>query len=349
MTRILTIDIGAGTQDILLHEEGEPLEASLKLVLPSPTVVAARRVRKAAERGRGVHLAGMLMGGGALAGAVREVLRQGLRVTSTASAALSFHDSLDEVRKLGVIISEWGETGTQVVELGDLDLETLRDMLARYEVELPEVLGVAVQDHGFHPQESNRRARFRQWERFLAGGGVIGDLIYDGDVPPELTRLAALRAAAPCAVVCDTGAAAMRGAIEDEDARRRYDLGLPLVLVNIGNAHALVFVIERQRVQAVYEHHTRALHSAALVGDMERLLAGDLTGEEVFDGGGHGTAYGRHWKGAKPSDAFISVTGPRRALLPDSDFHYATPGGDQMMVGAVGILRAIQDKRGLRT
>jgi len=40
-TPLLAIDVGRGTQDILVYEPGRAVENSMKLVLPSPTVVVA--------------------------------------------------------------------------------------------------------------------------------------------------------------------------------------------------------------------------------------------------------------------------------------------------------------------
>ena len=42
--RILAVDIGAGTQDILLYEEGIPIENCVKLVLPSATSLVAGKI-----------------------------------------------------------------------------------------------------------------------------------------------------------------------------------------------------------------------------------------------------------------------------------------------------------------
>ena len=45
--RILAVDMGTGTQDILLFDSENHIENSVKLVLPSATEVAARRIRAA--------------------------------------------------------------------------------------------------------------------------------------------------------------------------------------------------------------------------------------------------------------------------------------------------------------
>ena len=62
---LIAIDVGRGTQDILVYEPGRVIENSIKLVLPSPTVIVAERIREATAAGRPVFLEGFLMGGGA--------------------------------------------------------------------------------------------------------------------------------------------------------------------------------------------------------------------------------------------------------------------------------------------
>src|ERR671919_1788650 len=62
---ILAIDVGAGTQDVLLYDPAREPENSLKLVLPSQTQIVAARVREATAAKLPVHLRGVLMGGGA--------------------------------------------------------------------------------------------------------------------------------------------------------------------------------------------------------------------------------------------------------------------------------------------
>ena len=45
--RILAIDVGTGTQDILLFDSTQPVENALQLIMPSPTQIAAGRIRRA--------------------------------------------------------------------------------------------------------------------------------------------------------------------------------------------------------------------------------------------------------------------------------------------------------------
>ena len=68
--RILAIDAGAGTQDILLYESDRTPENCIKLVLPSQTQVVARRIAALTARGVPLHISGRVMGGGASSEAI---------------------------------------------------------------------------------------------------------------------------------------------------------------------------------------------------------------------------------------------------------------------------------------
>ncbi len=103
---ILAIDVGAGTQDILLYEEGKSVENCVQLILPSPTVVFARRIARATSARLPIFLTGNLMGGGALNWAVHAHLAAGLPVYATALAATTLHDDLAQVARMGVRLIE---------------------------------------------------------------------------------------------------------------------------------------------------------------------------------------------------------------------------------------------------
>jgi uncharacterized protein (DUF1786 family) len=63
--RILAVDVGTGTQDILLFDSDLEPENCFKLVMPSPTMKVARTVKAATRRGEPLLLTGVTMGGGA--------------------------------------------------------------------------------------------------------------------------------------------------------------------------------------------------------------------------------------------------------------------------------------------
>ena len=69
--RILTIDIGTGTQDILLFDSDGPVENSAQLVMPAQTQIVACKVRAATHARVPIALTGVIMGGGPCHWAVR--------------------------------------------------------------------------------------------------------------------------------------------------------------------------------------------------------------------------------------------------------------------------------------
>src|SRR5216117_2678273 len=100
--RILAIDIGAGTMDVLLYDLAEPMENAVQLVLPSATAIAGKRIAAA----RDVFLHGYLMGGYHTTNAVWRHLEAGLRVYATERAAGTVHDDLDLLRSRGIVITD---------------------------------------------------------------------------------------------------------------------------------------------------------------------------------------------------------------------------------------------------
>ena len=92
--RILAIDVGTGTQDILVFEAGTLIENAVQLIMPSPTVLLANRVKQATADQVDLLLTGVTMGGGPGHWAVEAHLRAGLNVYATAEAARTFDDDL---------------------------------------------------------------------------------------------------------------------------------------------------------------------------------------------------------------------------------------------------------------
>ncbi len=335
LSSLLALDIGGGTQDLLLWQAGRPLANAVKAVLPSPTQILAARLRGARARGRAVHLAGWLMGGGAVARAVGEHLAAGLAVSATPEAALTFADDLARVTAMGIAIRPDPPAGALTLFTGDLDLPFLLGTLAQAEAGLPARLAVAACDHGFAPGKSNRRFRFSLWEDFLGRGGRLDDLITDHP-PRALTRLAALCAQSPGALVMDTAAAALRGALLDPRAGGLARSGV--CVLNLGNMHTVAFLVAAGAVQAILEHHTGLLTPAKLRDLVERFLAGELANQEVLDDQGHGVA--RREGAPRRRDLPVFVTGPRRALAEGLPWPVAIPHGDVMLAGCFGLLAA---------
>src|SRR5438045_8799404 len=106
---ILAVDVGTGTQDILLFESGRTIENNFKMVMPSPTVIVAERIKRATERGQPLLLTGVTMGGGPCHWAARDHALAGYAVAVTPEAARSFDDDLSMVEQMGFEIIDAAE------------------------------------------------------------------------------------------------------------------------------------------------------------------------------------------------------------------------------------------------
>ncbi|MEZ5126198.1 MAG: DUF1786 domain-containing protein [Thermoleophilia bacterium] len=355
--RILAIDVGAGTTDVLLTQPGEPLENAVKLVVPSRTRVVAAEIDEATARGRAVAFDGPTMGGGACAAAMKRHVAAGLPFLATPEAALTFADDLERVRADGVtvvpeieIIPRLGalSQSSVVIRSGDLGLATFAQALTLLGVDAScvDAVAIAAQDHGFSPSRSNRVVRFALWEAAIAARRHLNELFYaPAEIPADLTRLQAVARQAQSlahgmpVLVADTGPAALYGALPNNIDNA--------VLVNIGNGHTFCVVALERRFTGVFEHHTSCLTRDRLEEYLRRFLKGRLTTEEVLADGGHGAMLD---SGAVASvtELPILVTGPRRELLRGTTLaaEFAAPHGDMMLTGCFGLRRAVLDRFG---
>src|SRR5438067_586276 len=100
--QVLTVDVGTGTQDIMLYDSEKAIENSFQMILPSPTVQLAKRVKAATRERRGLLIGGVLMGGGPVGWAVRDHAQAGLPVYSLPDPARTFDDDLSAVEAMGI-------------------------------------------------------------------------------------------------------------------------------------------------------------------------------------------------------------------------------------------------------
>ncbi|MFZ8843986.1 DUF1786 domain-containing protein [Thermoflexus sp.] len=346
--KILCVDIGTGTQDILLYDSEKELENAYQLVLPSPTMRVARAVRQATRERRPILLTGVLMGGGPCQWAVEDHLRAGLPVYATPEAARTFNDDLDVVQAMGVRLvseDEAARMGDRVVRLvlRDFDWEALRQAFEAFGVPLrPDGVAVAVFDHGAAPPGySDRKFRFDYLAQRLAEHRALTVFAHRGEeIPAPLTRLQAVvrtvREAFDGPVVgMDTAPAAALGATLDP----RVAAWRQCLVVNIGNFHTLAFRLREGQVEGLFEHHTGFLDGEKLDRLLGRLAEGALGFEEVFDDMGHGALV---FKAAPMGPEGVAVVGPRRGLLRGSrhPVYFAVPYGDMMLAGCFGLLCA---------
>ncbi|MCC7368580.1 MAG: DUF1786 domain-containing protein [Chloroflexi bacterium] len=344
--RILTIDVGTGTQDILLYDSEREIENSIKLVMPSPTAVVARQIRAATELGTPLLLDGVTMGGGPSHWAARDHALAGHAVYATPDAARTFDDDLDAVRSMGItVVSEdeaAGLRGVERVTLRDLWVDAVRTALRAFGADDRfDRLAVAVFDHGAAPPGySDRTFRFEYLAERVRQSADLTVFAFPHDrIPASLTRLAAVAASIGHEMpllVMDTAPAAVLGALEDPAVSARRDA----IVANVGNFHCLAFRLEGGQVAGLFEHHTGELTQPELEAYLDKLIAGTITNQEVFDDMGHGALMFQ--PPAALPDPFVAITGPRRGLLRGSRHrpYLAVPHGDMMLAGCFGLLRA---------
>jgi uncharacterized protein (DUF1786 family) len=355
--RILAVDVGTGTQDILLFDSAREVENCLKMVMPSPTILVAERIKQATARRQPIVLTGAIMGGGPSNWAAEEHIRAGLKVYATPPAALSFNDELSKVEEFGVVIVSEAEArrlqhdeSCEPIVMRDFYLEQIERAFAAFGVALRvDAYAVAVFDHGNAPPGySDRRFRFdfiantvqphaqaeRETYRSLASFAFMRDAL-----PPRMTRMIATANSIDSdlpLLLMDTAPAAVLGALEDPRARA---LSRALV-ANIGNFHTLAFHIGAGKINGVFEHHTGELTQSELETYLTKLARGEITNDEVFNDMGHGALV---FDKAAPAPTELVVIGPRRGLLRASKLnpYFAVPHGDMMIAGCFGLIRAM--------
>ena len=353
--KILTVDIGTGTQDIFLYDSNLDIENGFKLVLPSPTMMIHRRLKLALSFRRPVLLTGHQMGGGPSAWAIEEYARAGIPVYMTPSAATTLNDELDKVEKLGIkIVGESEVEGLRSkvdsLELKDFDFELISKTFNDYGVSLKDLgaIAVAVFDHGNAPAGvSDRQFRFDYLdERIKAKNSLSAFAYLSNDIPKIMTRLQSVADSAhglPCPlVVMDTAPAAVLGANFDPTVMKRERK----IIVNVGNFHTLAFRLG-DGIEGVFEHHTGEIDPPKLEKYIRALADGSLKHQDIFDDMGHGAlVYGDN-SFEFGEDVFdIVVTGPRQSMFVGAKHasplrpYFAVPFGDMMIAGCFGLLAA---------
>ncbi|MEP6894883.1 MAG: DUF1786 domain-containing protein [Chloroflexota bacterium] len=358
--KILTIDIGTGTQDIFLYDSNLDLENGFKLVLPSPTMMVHRRLKQTLLLRTPILLTGHQMGGGPSAWAIEEYARAGVPVYMTPSAATTLNDELDKVETLGIkIVGEDEVEGlrskVESLELRDFDFPLISKTFSDYGVSLDDLsaIAVAVFDHGNAPAGiSDRQFRFDYLdERIKAKNSLAAFAYLSNDIPKIMSRLQSVVDSAgelPCPlVVMDTAPAAVLGTNFDTVVAQRKQK----IICNVGNFHTLAFRLGENGIEGVFEHHTGEIDLSKLEGLIRKLADGSLKHQDVFDDMGHGALMYSQDKFEFGKDDFdVVVTGPRRSMfntgrdgqlpIPTLKPYFAVPFGDMMIAGCFGLLAA---------
>jgi uncharacterized protein (DUF1786 family) len=340
--KILAIDIGAGTQDILLFDSGKKIENCISFVLPTPSRVLAERLNTIEGD---VYIHGDTIGGGALARAVSRHLRKGFRVVMEEGAAYSIRNDPDEVRTMGIEIGERPEFGRFLeLKIQEIDLPLFDRFLSNFGEDVKaDTIAVAVQDHGVAPKGiSDRAFRFGKMEAMLRRDNRPETFQYSGDeIPEDCLRMksavsAVQRDSGAPVVVMDTSFSAILGCIEEVRG--------PSIVVNVGNGHTIAAILSEGRIEGLYEHHTHELTPEKLEEELRLFGRGELSSQKVFEENGHGVVILKPFSGDLP----VLVTGPNRDLFQRTslDFVYAAPGGNTMMTGPMGLIKAAKFRFG---
>jgi uncharacterized protein (DUF1786 family) len=340
--KILAIDIGAGTQDILIFNPKKAMEGMISLVLPSPTLFFGERIKRCKGD---LFLEGDTIGGGGITSILKEHIRNGHQVIMTKDAAFSVRDNLEEVEAMGIEIDGLprGFKGDCFC-LREVDIEVLKQFLANFEEDFNiGVVALAVQDHGTPPlNTSARKFRFSNFESLLKKKRTPLNFAYwEDEIPQQYKRMrSACQAAkeqlpqARC-LLMDTSFSAVLGCMEEDDK--------PSLLVNVGNNHTLAVILGKGKIDGLMELHTLSLTPEDLREQIERFVKGEISNDEVFERGGHGSVV---FTSHPLKELSIKVTGPHREIFRQTGlpFEFAAPYGNMMMTGPIGLIRAVQAK-----
>ena len=300
--KILAVDIGAGTRDILLYDSEKQLENCIKLVLPSPSPLFAARVAEETARTGDLYFKGCVIGGGSFSRAVKRHVAEGRHVYMQAATAFCLRNNLEDVMATGVEVVErdagwvsqepssswtnwtslrwspcccrWGEPGGDGCRggsgAGPWDLS--------YRCEQSQ------DPPGFHAGAADGRPRPNRLA-FL-----------EGEVPDQFPRMRSamgrLRDQLSCRslLVMDTAPAAVAGCLADAEVEKRLDGNL--LVINAGNGHTMCCLLSGGDIVGLLEHHTKYLEPPDVFGAyLELFCDGKARDEDEYMKRGHGLFY----------------------------------------------------------
>ncbi|MBR3156254.1 MAG: DUF1786 domain-containing protein [Methanobrevibacter sp.] len=339
--RILAIDVGTGTQDIMIYDTEKELENSIKLVLPSPHLYISQQIR---ETENDIYFTGEIMGGGKIKKSLLEHMEKGYKVVMEPTCAKTIRDNIEQVKSLGIEIADENKDYTDYskIKLGDINIKKLSEFLLGYDLDFDfDEIAIAVQDHGYNENMGDRDFRFEKIRQKVSHPISPLEFGFKEDMPEYFTRMQAVRrqikdeGIEKLPLVMDTKFASIAGMCYDEVASRLDSF----IVIDIGNGHTTAASIENGKIQGVFEHHTSSLTGESLERYIKRLASGEITHEEVHEDFGHGA----HVLNPITEIEKVIVSGPKRELIEKTnlDWHHAAPGGDVMMTGTIGLIKTI--------
>ena len=354
--KILAMDIGFGTQDILLFDtERRNLENMVKMVVDSPTTRFAKQIISLAKKYDKIFIHGYIIGGGPIVRAIKKVISQGKQVIMTEKAAKTIKDDLSVAKRIGVeVIKDYekddflSKKDYAKIEIKEIDARRLKQAFSAFDIRLEDIdaIAVAVQDHGVPQEEGPQRVfRFKVYKKMIDAGGFAQNFAYTFDeIPSYFHRMLSVRENIKHefgnikGIVMDTSPATLFGIHYDE-----Y-ISFPDVYigVNVGNGHTLAGIFKEKRLIAIFEDHTVNINTERLDVLLSKFSVGKLTFDEIFAGGGHGVYYREEIK--EKVNAFFGI-GPNRHILKNSrhNFIFPAPMGDVMMAGPLTLVNVTRN------
>ncbi len=339
--KILAIDVGTGTQDIMIYDSEKELENSMKLVLPSPHLYISQQIR---ETENDIYFTGEIMGGGKIKKSILEHKEKGYNVVMDSKCAKTIRDNLEQVKSIGIEIDDDMSKYMDYtkIRMADINITQLSKLILNYDLDFDfDEIAIAVQDHGYNENMGDRDFRFEKIREKISEPISPLELGFKNDLPDYYTRMQAVRRTLKeegidtTPLIMDTKFASIAGMCFDEVAEELDSY----IVIDIGNGHTTAASIENGKIQGVFEHHTSSLTGKSLERYINRLATGEITNEEVYNDHGHGA----HVLNPIKKIEKVIVSGPKRELIEKTnlDWHHAAPGGDVMMTGTVGLIKTI--------
>ncbi len=348
--KLLAVDIGAGTQDILLYDSNKNLENCFKMVLPAPSLLYADELFKFADSDKKrLLIYGDCIGGGKIKKALKYAgSKKEIFITEEAFKTFTYHGEKSGDFNVKIIEESALEKVTkdvdEIMKFSESDLSIFKNFSGFDEFG---AVCYAVQEHGARENISNRVYRFKVFKEKLSKFKDFRDLAmisYD-EIDNSFYRLKSLfkslKLQRDNVLIMDTAHCAVLGCMQDEYVK---DLN-NYMLINFGNGHTTFAVIHNDKVISYMEHHTKCLKDPEKVKNLMRKFAdGNVTNEEIYNDGGNGAIIFETigFDNIKK----VVVTGPNRNLIKetDLDYYFASPGGDMMMTGPIGLIASAKKK-----
>ena len=311
--RILAIDVGTGTQDIMIYDTEKELENSIKLVLPSPHLYISQQMR---EIENDIYFTGEIMGGGKIKKSILEHFEKGYKVVMEPTCAKTIRDNLEQVKAIGIEIADENKdySNYSKITMGDINITKLSEFLLGYDLEFDfDKIAIAVQDHGYNENMGDRDFRFEKIREKISKPISPLEFGFIEDLPEYYTRMQAVRRTLEKEgiiekpLLMDTKFASIAGMCFDEVAKNLNSY----IVIDIGNGHTTAASIENGKIQGVFEHHTSSLTGESLERFIKRLASGEITNEEVYNDHGHGA----HVLNPISEIEKVIVSGPKRELI----------------------------------